>query len=390
MTLPHSLTYWETTVHDHLPSTLNRCVVRAIAWYSYALTLVQSMGITSVCAFLAGLGLGAETTLRQRLRELCYDGTDKRGSQRTTLDVTTCFPAVVRWILAWWDTTDHRLVLAVDATTLRQTVTVLTISIVYRGCAMPVAWHCTAATAQGAWNPQWCRLLTTIQPAIPAHWRVIVATDRGLYSRVLFRQIQACGWHPFMRINAQGLVRRHDHAAWEPLAALIQRGTPPWAMAVTCFKGNPLTCTLLGAWAAQYADPWLVVTTLAPDQASVTWYGMRSWIEQGFKDLKRGGWHWEQTSMTDPERIARRWLVMSVASIWVVSVGGDADMHLPPPSLAPVEELLAEGVVTTRPRALSCFRRGIITILACIIRQHPIPMARFIPEPWTEVLNTYP
>lgn len=139
LTLPASLTHWETTVHTPLSAVLNRRVIRAIAWYSFAMVVVQSAGITSVSTVLADLELGTESCLRQRMHELCYDGTDKRGIRRTTLDVTTCFPALVRWILAWWVPDDRRLVLVMDATTLRQTVTVLTVSIVYRGCALPVA-----------------------------------------------------------------------------------------------------------------------------------------------------------------------------------------------------------------------------------------------------------
>ena len=74
---------------------------------------------------------------------------------------------------------------------------------------------------------------------------------------------------------------------------------------------------------------WLIVTDLAPEQATAVWYGMRSWIEGGFKDTKRGGWHWHQTKMTDPERAERLWLAIAVATLWVVSVGGEVDANLP-------------------------------------------------------------
>lgn len=232
----------------------------------------------------------------------------------------------------------------------------------------------------------WCRLLTTIRPAVADPWTVVVLSDRGLYSRDVFRHIAAQRWYPFMRINATGFCRRSDHAAWEALAVVTQRGRTPWAMTVACFKGRPLPCTLIGAWDARYSDPWLVVTTLAPEQASVTWYGMWSWIEQGFKDLKRGGWHWEQIKMTDPQRIARRWLLMSIASIWVVSLGGEADASLPASSITTEEH----ATFSHPPRRLSCFRRGVITILARLIRQQPVPMGYFYPEPWSDVLNTYP
>ena len=95
--------------------------------------------------------------------------------------------------------------------------------------------------------------------------------DRGLYARWLFQRMQLNGWHPFLRINANGLVRLDDHAPWTPLADQVARPGETWKGPVTCFKGHPLHCTLLGMWAAEYADPWLIVTDLPPDGAQVAW-----------------------------------------------------------------------------------------------------------------------
>ena len=67
-------------------------------WYGARPLL--SCGITSVAALLAPLLGTKENTLRQRLREWCYDATDKRGAKRQDLDVTTCFAPLLRWVLA--------------------------------------------------------------------------------------------------------------------------------------------------------------------------------------------------------------------------------------------------------------------------------------------------
>ena len=48
---------------------------------------------------------------------------------------------------------------------------------------------------------------------------------------------------------------------------------------------------------------------------------------------KRGGWGWHQTKMVDPERAERLWLAIAVATLWAVSVGGEADANLPVSSL---------------------------------------------------------
>jgi len=49
-----------------------------------------------------------------------------------------------------------------------------------------------------------------------------------------------------------------------------------------------LNCTLLARWDEGYTDPWPLLTDLAPRAGEACWYGLRAWIEQGFKIIKRG------------------------------------------------------------------------------------------------------
>ena len=130
---------------------------------------------------------------------------------------------------------------------------------------------------------------------------------------------------------------------------------------------------------------WLIVTDVAPEQATAVWYGMRSWIEGGFKDTKRGGWHWHQTKMVDPQRAERLWLAIAVATLWVVSVGGESDANLPVSSLEALPQThIARRTATgrSRPRMLSCFARGIVAIVAALIRGDGLLVGRFVPEAW--------
>ncbi len=271
---------WHTTVSTYLPD-LTYAQAYVLALWSYGMVLARSSGITSVTTVLAPLVASKENALRQRLREWCYDATDKRGSQRTDLDVTTCFGPLLRWVLAWWPPTEPRLVLAMDATTLGQRFTVLAISVVYRGCAIPVAWTVVAATRKGAWRPQWLALFDHLQGSVPTHWTVLVLADRGLYARWLFQHLVKHGWHPFLRINLGGQFRPAGMATFRPLATAVPTPSSQWCGRVTCFSTREcqLPSTLLARWDAAYAEPWLILTDLAPEVAETAWYGMRSWIE---------------------------------------------------------------------------------------------------------------
>ena len=59
------------------------------------------------------------------------------------------------------------------------------ISVVYRGCGIPVAWKIVEATAKGSWKPHWLKLIENLQDGVPDDWWVIVTTDRGLYAPVV-------------------------------------------------------------------------------------------------------------------------------------------------------------------------------------------------------------
>src|SRR5512143_3835553 len=45
------------------------------------------------------------------------------------------------------------------------------------------------------------------------------------------------------------------------------------------------------------------------------------WVELGFKVLKRVGWQWQRTRRTDLARVARYWLILAVATFWVLAYG---------------------------------------------------------------------
>lgn len=48
--------------------------------------------------------------------------------------------------------------------------------------------------------------------------------------------------------------------------------------------------TLLVVWDTGQKEPWIVITDLPPEEVGVCWYGLRIWIELGFRALKRVGW----------------------------------------------------------------------------------------------------
>jgi hypothetical protein len=374
---------WTAEVGERFPE-LGKPQAAVLALWSLGMVLARSCALTAVSAVLATWQGRKENTVRQQLREWCYAAEDKRGAKRREVDVATCFVPPLRWVLAGYR--GQQVPLALDATGLGERFVVLAVSVVYRGGAIPVAWHVLPANQPEAWRGHWLHLLRQVRPAVPSRLTVIALADRGLYARWLFGRIRRLGWHPLLRINAGGTFRPAGARAARRLSTFAPRPGTCWQGTGIAFQGRQrrLPCTLLARWEPGHRDPWPLLTDLAPEAADPCWYGMRTWIEQGFKLTKRGGWQWQRTRMTDPDRAARLWLALAVATLWLLLVGGEAEElpdgplpDLPPGAAPPRRQRRA-----TRLRLASAFRRGWIVILVALLEHRPLPTGTFRPEPW--------
>lgn len=390
---PQGITEWAETIRQRLPH-LSWPQALVLALWSYGVQAVGSCGQSQVAYFLAQLLERKVEAVRQRLREWTWEAAAKRGAKRRSLDVAPCFGRLLAWVVALLPASEGRLALALDASSLGMHFVVLAVSVLYRGCAIPVAWQVLVAARPGAWQPVWLKLLRQLQGQVPADWCVLVLADRGLYAAWLFRAIQQLGWHPFLRLNSGGLCRLHNRRQFRPLLARVQRNGRHWAGRVVCFPSTPVAATLLTCRPRGHKDPWLLLTDLPPEQANSAWYGLRAWIEAGFKDVKRGGWQWQQTRMTDPARATRLWLVLAVALLHTLHDGSVVEQQTPPPCLADLpRNHIARRTATgqPQPRRLSLVRQGRLAWLAAQLRHAPaIPLGSLPSNPWPTRPKTYP
>lgn len=395
MPCPDRLSQWShevSTAFGHL----SQPQVWGLVLWSAGIALVGRAGITQISALLALVLEQKEQTVFQRLREWYLDAKHKSGKKRRELDVPLCFAPLLRWIVRLWEPGNRQMALTLDATSLGERWTVLSICVVIRSCAIPVAWKVLGGHEKGSWRPHWEGLLTRLSGCIPAEWQVVVMADRGLYARWLFQAICACGWHPFLRINL-GVKAR---AMGEQTFDWISRWTPEpgtnWKGRVECFAGKAsrFTCSLLMHWEVGYEHAWAVLTDLEPAQAEVSWYGMRSWAETGYKDFKRGLWGWHHSKMQTASCVERLWLALAVAQLWTVSVGCQAEVK--EQHMACGEHLPAQHIATRRrkrpagqppPRRLSCVVRGRLSLLAVLLGAQRLPWGKLLPQAWPESIS---
>jgi hypothetical protein len=204
MSCQSHLDEWTTCIRTHLP-TLSTPQATVLALWSLGMGLARSCALSAVSVWLAVWLQRKDNTVRQQLREWCYEAQAKRGDRRQALVVADCCVPLCRWVLHHGQ--GSQLALALAATTLGTRFTVWAVSVVYRGGAMPGAWTLVAANHPEAWRRHWLRMLRQRRPAIPLGDTVIVLAARGLYAPWLFRRIVRLGWHPCLRINSGGTFR---------------------------------------------------------------------------------------------------------------------------------------------------------------------------------------
>jgi Transposase DDE domain len=327
-----SLSRWAALLHQRFPS-LSGTQSTGLALWSIGVVLAYSASLHAVVLALACWLPFNPLSLRKRLQEWYLEASAKKGHgchgkgfQRKDFDPHAASRDLFRWILDDWP--NNQLVLALDPTNFGDRFTVLNISVLYRGCAVPVIWTVVEGGKPEAWEPHWEHMLRTLADSVPGGWQVLVLTDRGMYSPSLFRCLVQLHWHPFLRIRAQGFYRPLGSQKWLELKDLHPSGDGRTeAFAAEVFKNDAgrLQCTLAVYHSAGHAEPWLIVTDVTPEVAQATWYGLRGWIEQGYKRVKSEGWYLQRTRITNPKRLERLWLAVAVATMWVLEVGGEAE-----------------------------------------------------------------
>src|SRR6266699_1654628 len=136
---PSRLSQWYQEVSTAF-AQLSPPQIWGLVLWSAGMALAGTAGMTQISALLALVLHQQEQAVVQRLREWYLDAHQKSGKQRRELEVSTCFAPLLRWIVRLWEPGNQQMVLVLDATSLADRWTVWSVSVVLRGCALPVAW----------------------------------------------------------------------------------------------------------------------------------------------------------------------------------------------------------------------------------------------------------
>ncbi len=376
MACPDRLSQWKQEVSTAF-AHLSQAQCWGLVCWSAGIALSKAAGFTQVSALLSALLEEKPQAVCQRLREWYLDQEQKTGKKRRELDVTGCFAPLLRWVVRLIEVKPgekRRVALALDATSLRNQWTILAVSVLVAGCAIPVAWKVLPAHQRGSWRPHWESLLRLVGEAVSGEWEVLVLADRGLYARWIWDAVLALGWHPFLRINVRSQAREVGSETFFGMSYWVPSPGTSWAGQMDCFasKGSRLRATVLMHWEPGYEDAWIILTDLSPEQAKIAWYRLRTWIEGGFKDLKRGLWGWHHSKMDRASCVERLWLALALAQLWCVKMS------------MPGGKRTRRGVEPAPPRRLSCSLHGHLILLAMQFQGQVLSMGILRLDTWPE------
>jgi hypothetical protein len=206
---------------------------------------------------------------------------------------------------------------------------------------------------------------------VPPTMTVLVMTDQGLWSPQLWRYITHNGWHPVRRIRPEATFAPTGQRR-QQARDLIPGPGWCWVGAGVAYKhaATRIAATLVVVWDTEQEEPWLL-TDLAPDAVDGAWYGLRVWIELGFRALKSFGWQWERTRRTDPARVARHWLVLATATLLSLAIATrleEAAQQGIPPGRVRRPRPTAPTPLPARARRTSLFARGLAWLRTLLLR----------------------
>jgi hypothetical protein len=299
---------WFTEIQERLP--LGKWQALGLAMISLGVVLSERSAISRIAEQLGMVGK-ADSMERRSQRWLA----------NPRIMIEACCGAWASWVLESMEPEGEQIILLVDLTKLGKWLDVMMVGLAYRKRCIPLAWRCMVG--QQSWEekqvPLIAELLSWIAAAVPEGQTPLVEADRGIgNSSALAQVVAGMNWHFLFRVRDTVRVRLADGHETS-LADLIQPGKH-WSGTGEVFKkGGWVQAYIHLVWKRSMAEPWCIVTN-AP-QATAACYVARMWQDEGFRDLKGGGWQWQRSQVRTPDHAERLILALALAYAWTLSLG---------------------------------------------------------------------
>lgn len=229
-------------------------------------------------------------------------------------------PFVTKVFQEWAGSTIY---LALDTSQLWGRFTIVCLSLVYRGRALPVGWIVCASGSATVSLTRYQHMLAQVAACIPENSKVILLADRGFMDVKLMQVIRSLGWHFRIRVKQSVIIHRATKGKRSIRALMPPPGTARFFNCVwfTEQRYGPLHLALAHVRTKNGYEKWVIISDEPVDVHIFDEYGLRFDIEEGFLDFKSAGFQLESSEVEDAEALSRLLLILAVATIYLVSTG---------------------------------------------------------------------
>lgn len=235
----------------------------------------------------------------------------------------------------------QRVQLLIDRVLLANRHNILVVSVGFRRRSIPLVWVALEHRGSSSLQEQ-KQLIEAAVALLPASVRISVHGDSEFRSQGLFGWLRGHGYDAMLGLDGrlwlydtddqseegQALARRvQELAPQREYGRKRRHRTSPVTYLSGVYVGQEVRNGPLNiiAWWERDDDGKVVlhaVMTNLPANARTKALGKRRmWIETVFRDWQSGGFHLDQTGITDRARLARLLIVLAIAYLWLVSIG---------------------------------------------------------------------
>lgn len=268
--------------------------------------IAQALDEVGVCE-------GTQESIERRIRRMEHD---------PYLTPVLCFRPFVRHLLRIGN--PQHMVLALDPTTQDERVVMVTVSLVYHGRTLPLAWVIWPGNQPLKGKGFWERIQEMIDELwllLPTAKKVIWLADRAFGTPVFTDMITAYGWDYVVRV--QGQTRYRDVLERiNTIDSLVQKPGQRCKRRAQAFKSHQWRwVSIVAFWGTRHQKPLLLVTSLPPQWDCILLYRRRYQIEATFRDFKSYGWHLEDCKITVLDHLQPLLVGMAFATWFTLMAG---------------------------------------------------------------------
>jgi hypothetical protein len=283
--------------------------------------------LNTLAALISGI-VASKSTQLPKIAPQVPDGTKpesrvKRfarwvGNDRITEDVYFLpYAAVLLAHLAL-----QTLVLVIDGSVVGRGCVALMLHVVYKGRALPLAWHVRHGKKGHFPEAMHIALVQQMQERLPAGARVVLLGDGEFDGPRFQHTVQEAGWFYVCRTGVS-MTATWDGATFrlDTLGACLKAGTLIELKEVLFTTAAYGPIMLICCWAKGYQEPLYLVSNMSSAEDACRLYTKRFRIETFFSDQKSRGFHLHKSHISDPNRLSRLLIASCLAYIWVIYLG---------------------------------------------------------------------